>query len=166
MKPFKLWSVLLVAVMLLGCSVDPTPTAVVQAPKIPDATGYVMDTIGLLDAGTVDQLTAFCKSVEPKLQLAVLIVNSTQPYSIEQYGIKVGDAWKVGYKGKDNGVIVILAKTDRKVRIEVGRGAESFLPDAKAGQIINTVIIPRFKQGDWSGGLVEGLKAINKEVKP
>lgn len=168
MKLFKFQFVVLVvlAFAMFGCSADVPPTESMKPPTIPEATGYVVDTLGLLDASTVAQLTGFCKSVEPNLQVAVLIVGSTQPWTIEQYGIKVAEKWKVGFKGKDNGVIVILAKNDRKIRIEVGRGAEAFLPDAKAGNIIHDVIAPRFRQGAWRDGMIAGLEAINKEVKP
>ena len=162
----RVWLVPMMCVWaLIACGCYVSTTAVEKVPTIPEATGYVVDQLGLLDSSAVDQITTFCKSVEPQLQVAVLIVNSTQPWSIEQFGIKVAEKWKVGFKGKDNGVIVILAKSDRKIRIEAGRGAEAFLPDAKAGNIIHDIIAPHFKRGDWKGGMVAGLQAINKEVR-
>jgi uncharacterized protein len=132
---------------------------------LPEPTDYIVDTINLLKADTITTIKTVCKELDPKAQLAVVVVNSTQPYAIEQWSIKLAEKWKVGYKGKDNGVILILAKGDRKVRIEVGRGLESILTDAKAGRIINNVIIPYFKRGDWDGGLIAGIDAIKKELK-
>lgn len=131
---------------------------------LPEPTGYVVDTIGLLKPGTVKSLTTTCENLDKVAQVAVCVVGSTQPDTIEYFSIKLAEKWKVGYKGVDNGIIIILAKTDRKVRIEVGRGMESIITDAKAGRIINDTIIPFFKQGDWDGGLIAGLDAIKKEI--
>ncbi len=137
---------------------------VIAGMNLPEPTGYVVDTIGLLKPTTVSTITQLCKDLDSVAQVAVCVVNSTQPNDIEGYSIKLAEKWKVGYKGKDNGVILLLAKGDRKVRIEVGRGLEDKLTDAKAGQIINNIIIPYFKQGDWDGGILAGVQAIKKEV--
>jgi len=134
------------------------------AGTIPEPTGYVVDTLGLLKQETVTTLTAQCKSMEPKGQMAILIINSTQPMSVEEYSIKVWDKWKVGFKGKDNGVILILAKNDRKIRIQTGRGTEAIIPDFIAGRIIDNIIAPCFKKGDWDGGMLQGTDAIKKEM--
>ena len=79
---------------------------------------------------------------------------------IEEYGIKVAEAWKIGWKGKDNGVIFLVAKQDRKMRIEVGRGLEGKLTDLTAGRIVDLVVKPRFKRGDFDGGVVSGVHAV------
>ena len=82
----------------------------------------------------------------------VLIVPTTQPEEIEQYSIRVADQWKIGRKGVDDGVILLVAKNDRRVRIEVGRGLEGALPDAIANRIVTETITPHFKLGDYDGG--------------
>lgn len=130
----------------------------------PEATGYVVDTIGLLDNETKAAIEEKCKAFDEKIQLAVCIVNTTSPLSIEDYAIKLAEKWQVGHRDKDNGVILLLAKEDRKVRIEVGRGLESKLPDSKAGDIINNVITPYFKAGNFNKGFLMGVNYILTEA--
>ena len=86
-------------------------------------------------------------------QVALLIVPTTQPETIEQYAIRVVDAWKLGRKGIDDGVLLLVAKNDRALRIEVGYGLEGILPDALAKRIIEETIVPAFRQGNFFGGL-------------
>lgn len=86
-------------------------------------------------------------------QIAILLVPTTQPEAIEQYSIRVVEAWKLGRKGVDDGVLILVAKDDRKMRIEVGYGLEGIVPDSIASQIIREAMQPRFKQGDFYGGL-------------
>jgi len=93
-------------------------------------------------------------------QIAVLIVASTRPESIEQFGIRVAEAWQTGRKGIDDGVIIIVAKEDRRIRFEVGYGLEGALSDATANRIINETIVPRLKSGDFDGGLRAGVAAV------
>jgi uncharacterized protein len=93
-------------------------------------------------------------------QVVVLTVQSLEGDVIEDFSIRVGDAWKIGQKGKDNGVIFIVSKADRKMRIEVGRGLQGVLTDLLAGRIIDTVIKPRFKQDRFDDGFLEGIRAI------
>lgn len=97
---------------------------------------------------------------EKGTQIAVLIVPTTQPESIEQYSIRVAEQWKIGRQGVDDGVILLVAKHDRTVRIEVGTGLEGALPDVLANRIISQVITPRFLAGDFAGGIDEGLTRI------
>jgi uncharacterized protein len=97
-------------------------------------------------------------------QIAILIVPSTKPEAIEAYGIRVAEAWKIGRKGVDDGIIVLVAKNDRKLRIEVGRGLEGALPDAIAKRIVAEVIGPRFKEGDFAGGLQAGVAKIESII--
>jgi len=98
-------------------------------------------------------------------QIAILIVPTAQPETIEQYAIRVAEAWKIGRKGVDDGVIVLVAKNDRKLRIEVGRGLEGALPDAIAKRIVAEVIGPRFKAGDFYGGLRDGVARIESVIQ-
>src|SRR4051794_30109302 len=93
-------------------------------------------------------------------QITVLLVPTTQPEAIEQYSIRVVDAWKLGRKDISDGVLLLVAKDDRAVRIEVGYGLEGALPDVIANRIVSQVIVPRFRQGDFAGGIVEGVDRI------
>lgn len=93
-------------------------------------------------------------------QLAVLIVPSTRPETAEQYAIRVAEAWKLGRKGVDDGVLLLVAKDDRAVRIEVGYGLEGLIPDAIAKRVIEEVIVPRFRTGDYYGGIDAGVEAL------
>jgi uncharacterized protein len=97
-------------------------------------------------------------------QVAILILPSTQPETIEQFGIRLAEAWKIGRGGVDDGVIVIVAKADRKMRIEVGYGLEGAIPDAVAKRIVADVMAPRFREGDFAGGLNEAVMALGKII--
>ena len=98
-------------------------------------------------------------------QLAVLIVPTTQPETIEQYGIRVVDSWKLGRKGIDDGALLLIAKNDRSLRIEVGYGLEGALNDATAKRIVNDIIVPRFKAGDFYGGIEVGIQSMIKVIE-
>jgi uncharacterized protein len=97
-------------------------------------------------------------------QIAVLIVPTTQPEPVEQYAVRVQETWKLGRKGVDDGVLMVVAKNDRKLWIEVGYGLEGVLPDATAKRIIEEEILPRFKQGDFAGGLAAGAERIMRVI--
>lgn len=98
-------------------------------------------------------------------QVAVLLVPTTQPETIEQYAIRVADAWKLGRKDVDDGAILLVAKDDRALRIEVGYGLEGALPDAIAKRIVDEVILPRFRDGDFAGGVEVGVERILKVIE-
>src|ERR1700722_8935021 len=121
---------------------------------VPPLTGRVVDQTGTLSSDTVASLTQKLKDFETRKgsQIAVLIVPTTAPESIEQYSIRVAEAWKVGRKKVDDGAILLIAKNDHKLRIEVGYGLEGALTDVTAQRIIDEVITPKFKSGDFSGG--------------
>ncbi len=102
---------------------------------------------------------------EKGAQVAILILPTTQPESIEQFGIRLAEAWKIGRGGVDDGVIVIVAKDDRKMRIEVGYGLEGAIPDAIAKRIVADVMAPRFKQGDFAGGLNEAVDSLGRLIR-
>lgn len=97
-------------------------------------------------------------------QIAVLLVPTTQPESIEQYAIRVAEQWRLGRKGVDDGALLLIAKDDRKLRIEVGRGLEGVLPDAYGKRIISDDIAPAFKRGDFDGGINAGVERMIKLV--
>ena len=129
---------------------------------VPALTARVTDLTGTLSGETVNRLETKLAAVETRKgsQIAVLIVPTTQPEEIEQFGIRVADQWKLGRKGVDDGAILLVAKNDRRVRIEVGRGLEGALPDAIANRIITDTITPRFKLGDYDGGIEAGVDQI------
>lgn len=131
----------------------------------PEPTNYAVDTVGKLNQNTVDTLNSLLKSFDPKAQVAVVVVDTTSPESLEEYSIHLADKWKVGYKGIDNGVILLVAVKDRKIRIEVGRGIEDKITDAEAGRIINEIISPKLRNGDWDGGITAGVNAIMDQLK-
>lgn len=132
------------------------------APQFPALTGRVVDQAGLLSAATQRELTARLQQHEDSTsnQVVVVTLNSLQGYDIADYGYKLGRHWGIGQQGRDNGVLLIVAPNERKVRIEVGYGLEGTLTDALSKNIIETVITPRFKQGDMDGGIKEGTLAI------
>jgi uncharacterized protein len=129
---------------------------------VPPLTGRVVDLTGTLSGGAVARMDAKLADFEAKkgAQIAVLIVPTTQPEEIEQFGIRVEDTWKLGRKGVDDGVYLIVAKNDRRVRIEVSYGLEGALPDAVANRIITETITPHFKLGDYDGGVEAGVNQI------
>jgi uncharacterized protein len=129
---------------------------------VPQLAARVTDLTGTLSGEAVNRIEAKLAAFEAKKgsQIAVLIVPTTQPEEIEQYGIRVGDQWKLGRKGVEDGAILLVAKNDRRVRIEVGHGLEGALPDAIANRIITEAITPRFKVGDYDGGVEAGVDRI------
>ena len=138
----------------------------VWALDVPKHSSPVVDLAGVLSRGDQAKIAAsllqFQKKYGPQLQ--VLVIPSLEDETIEGYSIKVVDKWKLGAKGKDDGVLLLVAKENRKVRIEVGRGLEGDLPDVIAGRIIRTGIIPFFKQGQAGAGILVGLGMIAESV--
>ena len=138
----------------------------VLALEVPKHSGPVVDLAGVLSradqAKIASSLLQFQQKYGPQLQ--VLVVPSLEDETIEGYSIKVVDKWKLGAKGKDDGVLLLVATENRKVRIEVGRGLEGDLPDVIAGRIIRTGIIPFFKQGQSAAGILVGLGMIAESV--
>lgn len=133
---------------------------------IPALASRVTDLTGTLDAQQKQTLETELEALEKTkgAQLAILLVPTTQPEDIAAYGIRVADAWKLGRAGSDDGVILIVAKHDRRVRIEVGQGLEGAIPDAAAARIIREYIAPRFRAGDWYGGIHDATGALTKLV--
>jgi uncharacterized protein len=129
---------------------------------VPPLTGRVIDLTGILSGGAVNQIEAELAALEKRKgsQIVVLIVPTTHPEEIEQYGIRAMDQWKPGRKDVDDGAILLVAKDDRRVRIEVGYGLEGALPDATANRIIDETIAPHFKLGDYDGGIEAGVKQL------
>ncbi len=134
---------------------------------VPLLSRRVNDDAEILSVETVASLEALLKAHEDSTsnQVAVLTISSLEGESIEEYSIRVVDAWKLGQKGKDNGVLLLVARDDRKVRIEVGRGLEGDLPDITCGSIIRKQILPRFKEGDYDAGVTDGVQAILAAIR-
>ncbi|MBN8518024.1 MAG: TPM domain-containing protein [Candidatus Accumulibacter sp.] len=109
-----------------------------------------------------DRLAAFEKAKGS--QIAVLIVPTVQPESVEQYALRVVESWELGRRGVDDGALLLIAKDDRKLRIEVGYGLEGALNDATAKRIISETIAPRFKRGDFYGGIDAGIAAMMQVI--
>lgn len=123
--------------------------------EVPDFSARVVDLTQTLTASEQSALEDKLKAFEATKgsQIAVLIVPTTQPEAIEQYAIRVVDEWKVGRKDIDDGLLILIAKNDRKMRIEVGYGLEGAIPDLYAKRIITETMTPYFKQGDFAGGI-------------
>lgn len=134
--------------------------------EVPAHSGPVIDLAGVLSRADQSRLAAslmqFRQQVGPQLQ--VLVVPALEDETIESYSIKVVDKWQLGSKQKDDGVLLLVATGDRKVRIEVGQGLEGELPDALAGRIIRNGILPLFKQGQMGAGIVTGLQMIAESL--
>ena len=129
---------------------------------VPPLSGRVVDQTGTLSTADIASLTQTLKDLEARKgsQVAVLIVPTTAPETIEQYSIRVAEAWKIGRKKIDDGALLLVAKNDRKLRIEVGYGLEGALNDVTAKRIIDEVITPKFRNGDFAGGISAGVGRI------
>jgi uncharacterized protein len=134
------------------------------APTFPQLTGRVVDEAGILPAATEVSLEQKLKGLEDATsdQLVVVTLKSLQGYEIADYGYQLGRAWQIGQKGKDNGVLLIVAPNEHDVRIEVGYGLEGDLTDAVSRLIIDQSILPKFRAGDMAGGIVAGTDDIIK----
>jgi len=133
-----------------------------HALDVPKLQGYVNDYAAMISppvrAELNNELGAFEQS--DSTQIVILTVPSLEGEALEDFSIKVAEAWKIGQKNKDNGAILLVAKQERKIRIEVGRGLEGRLTDLMSGRIIDLVMKPRFKRGDFDGGFVAGVSAL------
>lgn len=137
---------------------------------VPVLAARVTDLTGTLSGEQKNGLEGELAALEARrgVQLAVLVVASTRPESIEQYSIRVVEAWKLGRKGTDDGILLLVAKDDRALRIEVGYGLEGNVPDAVARRVIDETIVPRLREGDFAGGIEVGVRhlAALLEEKP
>ncbi|WP_281018140.1 MULTISPECIES: TPM domain-containing protein [unclassified Minwuia] len=136
------------------------------AQTFPPLTGRVLDQAGVLDAATKQQLTTALAAHEKATsnQVVVVTLQSLEGYEIADYGYRLGRAWGIGQEGRNNGALLIVAPTERKVRIEVGYGLEGSLTDATSRLIIENEILPAFRNGDLAGGIVRGTNAILQTI--
>lgn len=150
--------------MVLLCA---SATGALADVAIPPLKSHVTDLTGTLTQAEAAQLERQLVDFGAKKgsQIAVLIVPTTQPETIEQYSIRVAEAWALGRKGIDDGVLLLVAKNDKAVRIETGYGLEGALPDAIARRIIDELIVPQFRQGHFFAGLQAGIKQITRVIE-
>lgn len=134
---------------------------------IPELHERVTDVAGALAEGERSALAARLEAIEAESgsQVAVLVVGTTLPEPIEAYAIRVADAWKLGRKDVDDGVLILVAVDDRRMRIEVGRGLEGAIPDAIAKRIIAEQMTPAFKRGDFAGGITAAIDSIGRLIQ-
>ncbi len=137
------------------------------AAAIPELQSRVNDSAGMLSAATVQQLETVLATLEREesTQIAVLIIDSLEGAVLEEYSLQVAEKWRLGQAGRDNGALLLIAKNDRQLRIEVGYGLEGSLTDLTAGRIINQVITPRFREGNFDQGVVDGVNAMIAAVR-
>jgi uncharacterized protein len=140
--------------------------AVVRA-DFPRPSGPINDFANVLDAATEQELVALVKAVEDEttVEIAVATVPSLNGVSVEEYANKLFAEWGVGQKGKDNGVLVLVAPSERKIRIEVGYGLEPILPDGLAGSIIRDQFVPAFRKSDYQTGVLDGVRRVAAIVR-
>jgi len=137
------------------------------ATAIPPLTGRVNDTADMLSSSQRSTLERMLSGLEEtnSSQVVLLTVPDLQGLTIEDYAIRVAESWKIGQKGLDNGVILVVALKERKIRIEVGYGLEPLVTDAKSDYIIRRLMIPRFQEGDYYQGIHDGLERITGIIR-
>ena len=154
--------------LLCAFALSFTGSAALAAPTFPErGTAPVVDAANVIDTGAEAQLTQKLDDFEMRTgrQFVVATVPHLQGYDIEDYGYQLGRYWHLGSKAENNGIILLVAPTEHKVRIEVGYGLESVIPDGLAYDIINQDITPRFKAGDMTGGIVAGADKIMQQLE-
>ncbi len=132
-------------------------------PRYPvQSQGYVNDYADLIDPSDKAKMSRLLEELEQKTtaQVAVVTILTTQPETIEGYAVKLFQKWGIGQKGKDNGILFLIAHKDRRVRIETGYGLEGAVPDVLCHKIINNLVVPAFKSGEYSKGITSGVQAI------
>jgi uncharacterized protein len=156
------WAPRAAAAFLIGVACFVVSAAAQTSPTFPVLTSRITDQAGLLSADDYTAIMAELTALEQKStdQFAVVTVKSLEGYPIEDYGYRLGRAWGIGQKGKDNGILLIVAPNERKVRIEVGRGLEPVMTDALSSLIIRNAILPEFRRGDFSAGIRAGVRDI------
>jgi uncharacterized protein len=157
----------LAAVAGLACGLVGWTTALAAEPTFPALTGRVVDQANLLSPAAEQRLTTKLQALETETtdQLVVVTLNSLQDHEIEDFGYRLGRAWGIGQQGKNNGVLLIVAPNERRVRVEVGYGLEPILTDAFSSQVINGQILPAFKQGAFERGIEQGVDALAAQMR-
>lgn len=158
MKSFRLFLIALLALFTASAA---------QAQEFPKLSGRVVDAAELLSPEQEAQLTQLSEQVEQasSRQFVVATIPDLQDYPIEDYGYRLGREWKIGQDEANNGILLIVAPNERKVRIEVGYGLEPIMTDALSSMIIRDTILPRFRDGDMAGGIMAGAQAIGEQMQ-
>jgi uncharacterized protein len=156
----------LVLALALCLAPAPAPGRIDRETQTPKYEGWVTDTAGLLSASQKRELSALMESYKQGTtnEIAVLIVPSLNGEPIERYALDVGRAWGMGTKAKSNAALLVVAKNDHKMRIEVARGLEGSLTDSISGRIIRDVIAPNFKRGQYYEGIKAGVVAMHEAI--
>ncbi len=154
------------SLLLLGAFLHVAPAGAQDLAAIPALTAHVIDIAGTLDDAQKQALEAKLTAFEKARgsQLVVLVVPTTQPEDIASYTQRVGDSWKLGRAGVGDGLLLVVAKNDRKVRIATAKALEGAIPDLAARQIIDRAITPRFRQGDFAGGIDAGVDQLMARI--
>ncbi|UPK25901.1 TPM domain-containing protein [Bradyrhizobium sp. 195] len=157
----RVWCAAILATLLFTFSLPASADV-----AVPQLTGRVVDQTGTLSSTDVASLSQKLRDFESRKgsQVAVLIVPTTQPETIEQFSIRVAEAWKVGRTKVDDGAILVVAKNDRHLRIEVGYGLEGALTDVTSRRIIDEIITPKFRTGDFGGGISDGVDRMIRVI--
>ncbi len=156
---------LLITVVLLAAACASVVSA--STPQPPDMPrDYVVDLAGIVRSDLKSELNAYLQALEQKTtaQVLVLTVQTLDNQGIEEFALTTKGKWKLGQKGKDNGVLIVVAVNDRKYRIEVGYGLESVLPDSLVGSIGREYFVPYFRTGDYSTGIYAGTVAVIRTI--
>ena len=165
LKSLRITALMLLAMPLVGLAGAPNSQELepLQEVAVPALTQRVTDLTNTLDTTQQQALESQLAQFEQQQgsQIAILIVPTTQPEAIEQFSIRVVDQWKLGRQGVDDGILILVAKNDRQMRIEVGYGLEGVIPDAIANRIIDETMVPHFRQGDFFGGLMAAVDQLS-----
>jgi uncharacterized protein len=134
--------------------------------NFPKPTGFVNDYAGILSGADKSKLEEISMTLKAKTgaELAVAIVKTAEPLDTKTYAVKLFEKWKIGEKGKDNGILILLAMEEKRIEIEVGYGLEGVVPDAKAGEILDRYAVPYFKQGKYGEGLYQTALALSQRI--
>ncbi|MFC0677183.1 TPM domain-containing protein [Lysobacter korlensis] len=161
---FPVW---LLSMLVMLAALFSVPAVAQTLAPIPRLDSPVVDTTGTLDAQTRARLEAQARALRERKgsQLQVLMVPTTQPEDIAQYAVRAFDQWKLGRGEVDDGVLLVVAKNDRRVRIEVGYGLEGAIPDATAARVIQEYAVPRFRAGDYAGGISDATAVLARIIE-
>lgn len=159
----RLWATVALLAIFMGSNTHPAAGLV----DVPPLSGRIVDLSVTLKGDELNRIETRLREFEDQKgsQIAILIIPTTQPEAIEQFAIRVAEKWKIGRKKVDDGAILVIAKNDRALRIEVGYGLEAALTDATSKRIIEDIIVPRFKSGDFYGGIDAGITAMSSVIE-
>ncbi|MBI3076665.1 MAG: TPM domain-containing protein [Deltaproteobacteria bacterium] len=137
-----------------------------EEPPVPPPSAPVVDLVGVLPAGSRAELLDLARTVERQTgaELAVLVLPSTEPQTIQEYSVRVFERWRIGKRGRDNGLLLVVATADRRAWITTGYGLEGILPDSLVGEVRDRVILPAFRQGEYGRGIVAGMTALAEVI--